>query len=78
MDAGRLADFGIGARCWAVSGRLVVGGGWGRAGYGWQAAALKTWQPKHRGGGGGQAPKPRGGGDFPQGFTRDDSPGEDE
>jgi len=33
----------------------------GKAGYEWQAAALKTWQPKHRDGGAGQAPKPRSG-----------------
>jgi hypothetical protein len=27
----------------------------------WQAGASKTWQPKHRDGGRGQAPKPRSG-----------------
>jgi hypothetical protein len=35
---------------------------------GWQAAALKTWQPKHRGGGAGQAPKPRSGAALPAGL----------
>jgi hypothetical protein len=43
-----------------MSGRLVMvlAGG---VGVEWQAAASKTWQPKHRDGGAGQAPKPRSG-----------------
>jgi hypothetical protein len=45
----------------------VRGGERGR-GFEWQAPALKTWQPKHRDGGGGQAPKPRSGAALPAGL----------
>jgi hypothetical protein len=48
---------GFGAR----SGAATPVAEWGRAGFEGQAAASKTWQPKHRDGGGGQAPKPRSG-----------------
>ena len=40
----------------------------GETGIEWQAAALKTWQPKHRDGGAGQAPKPRSGAALPAGL----------
>jgi hypothetical protein len=39
----------------------VRGKGSSGAGFEGQAAASKTWQLKHRDGGGGQAPKPRSG-----------------
>jgi hypothetical protein len=58
---------------------LLVRGAKGKAGYERQAAASKTWQPKHRDGGAGVKPRSREAvRHFPQGFTREDIPGEDE
>jgi hypothetical protein len=50
---------------------------WRRAGYEWQAAASKAWQRKHRDGGGVKPRSREAVRLLAQGFTRDDSPGED-